>query len=85
MISSLDTKSTDPKLRFMTIVTSSRPLVWGELDVPLFGLSRDLAGIEITPPAGFSVVADPFHLWFIASHQKPALIHPKARPGGLAR
>ena len=83
MISSLDTKSTDLKLRFMTIVTSSHPLVWGELDVPLFGLSRDLAGNEITPPAGFSVVADPFHLWFIASRQKPALIHPKARPGAF--
>lgn len=67
----------------MTIFTSSRPLVWGEMDVPLLGLAHDLAGNQIAPPAGFSLVADPFHLWFIASHQKPALIHPKARPGAF--
>lgn len=67
----------------MTIVTSSRPVVWGELDVPLFGLARDLAGNDIAPAAGFSVVADPFHLWFIAHHRKPAFIHPKSRPGAF--
>lgn len=67
----------------MTIFTSSRPLVWGEMDVPLFGLARDLAGEEISPPAGFSLVADPLHLWFIANHRKPAFIHPKARPGAF--
>lgn len=67
----------------MTILTSHRPLVWGELDVPLFGLARDMQGGLIDPPAAFSVVADPFHLWFIANHRKPAFLHPKSRPGGF--
>ncbi|MES2657108.1 MAG: hypothetical protein V4689_00750 [Verrucomicrobiota bacterium] len=67
----------------MTILTSPRPLVWGELDVPLFGLARDLQGEVIDPPAAFSVVADPFYLWLIASHRKPAFLHPKSRPGAF--
>jgi hypothetical protein len=67
----------------MTIFTSSRPLVWGEMDVPLFGLTRDLSGAVLDPPAAFSLVTDPVHLWFIANHRKPAFIHPKARPGAF--
>ncbi|MEO5914689.1 MAG: hypothetical protein ABIS50_10680 [Luteolibacter sp.] len=67
----------------MTILTSPRPLVWGELDVPLFGLARDLQGEAIDPPAAFSLVTDPFHLWFLANHRKPALVHPKSRPGAF--
>lgn len=65
----------------MTLLTTSRPLAWGELDVPLFGLAKDLHGQTIDPPAAFSVVADPRRLWFVASHRKPARLHPKARPG----
>ncbi|MES2437801.1 MAG: hypothetical protein V4584_01955 [Verrucomicrobiota bacterium] len=65
----------------MTIFTSSLPLAWGELDVPLFGLGKDMRGTDLQAPAAFSVVTDPRHLWFIANHRKPALIHPKARPG----
>lgn len=67
----------------MTIFTSSRPLVWGEMDVPLFGLTRDLNGEVLDPPAAFSLVTDPAHFWFIANHRKPAHIHPKARPGAF--
>ena len=67
----------------MTIFTSPRPLVWGEMDVPIFGLDRDLSGAAVDPPAAFSLVTDPAHLWFIANHRKPALIHSKARPGAF--
>lgn len=67
----------------MTIFTSLRPLVWGELDVPLFGLEKDLHGVALQTPAGFSVVADGQHLWFIANHRQPARIHPQARPGAF--
>ncbi len=65
----------------MTVFTSPRTLKWGELDVPLFGLAKDLRGTPVDPPAAFSLVADPVHFWFIASHRKPARLHPLARPG----
>lgn len=65
----------------MTIFTTEQPLVWGELDVPLFGLQRDWHGTPLAVPAAFSVVRDPRSLWFIANHRKPAMIHPKAKPG----
>lgn len=67
----------------MTVFTSSRPLVWGELDVPLFGLDKDLKGVPVQVPAAFSVVMDTRRLWFIANHRQPALIHPQARPGAF--
>lgn len=67
----------------MMIFTSSRPLVWGGLDVPLFGLTKDLAAATLDPPAGFCLATDPTHLWFIAHHRQPALLHPMARPGGF--
>lgn len=67
----------------MTIFTSPRPLVWGELDVPLFGLNTDLSGTALQVPVGFSVVEDGRHLWFIANHRRPARIHPQARPGAF--
>lgn len=49
--------------------------------MPLLGLANDMAGNALQPAATFSLVADPRHLWFIASHRQPARIHPKARPG----
>ncbi len=67
----------------MTIFTSPRPLVWGGLDVPLLGLEKDVHGVALQTPAGFSVVADGRHLWFIANHRRPARIHPQARPGAF--
>lgn len=70
-----------PKIHGMTIFTSPRALVWGELDVPLFGLAKDLHGNPLQVPAGFSVVTDPAYLWFIANHRQAAFIHPQARPG----
>ncbi len=67
----------------MTIFTSLQPMAWGALDVPLLGLESDLAGTAVDPPAGFSLVTDPTHLWFVATHRKPAQLHPDARPGGF--
>ena len=68
-------------LRGMTIFTTSRALDWGGLDVPMFGLAKDLHDTPLDPPAGFSLVADPQYLWFIASHRRPARLHPEAKPG----
>ena len=67
----------------MTIFTSPRPLVWGELDVPLFGLEKDLLGAVLKAPVAFSVVSDLRCLWFIVNHRTPARIHPQARPGAF--
>jgi len=67
----------------MTIFTHSQALVWGEMDVPLFGMAKDMKGEPLGVPAAFSLVADPQHLWLIGNHRRPALIHPKARPGAF--
>lgn len=67
----------------MTIFTSPRPLVWGELDVPVFGLDKDLQGRALDPAAAFSVVTDDRYLWLIANHRRAALLHPKARPAAF--
>lgn len=67
----------------MTVFTSPRQLIWGELDVPLFGLQKDWGGTLLEIPAAFSIVADPRRLWFIANHRKPAWLHPQARPGAF--
>lgn len=65
----------------MTVFTSPQRLIWGALDVPLFGLAKDIDGIFLQEPATFSLVVDAQHLWFIASHRKSAKLHPQARPG----
>jgi hypothetical protein len=65
----------------MVILTSPQPLVWGALDVPLFGLATELNDQLLTIPASYAVVMDPRHLWFIGNHRRPASIHPLARPG----
>lgn len=72
-----------PNIHPMTVFTSSRPLVWGEMDVPLFGLNKDVHGVPLQVPAAFSVVMDTRCLWFIANHRKPARLHPRARPGAF--
>lgn len=65
----------------MTIFTRERPLIWGELDVPLLGLEKDWQGAALQPPAAFSLVRDGRMLWFIAHHRRAAELHPQARPG----
>ncbi len=65
----------------MTIFESEKSLVWGELDVPLLGLGVDWFGRRVEPAAAYSLVKDPRYLWFIASHRRPAQLHPQSRPG----
>lgn len=67
----------------MTVFTSHRQLIWGELDIPLFGLKNDLKGGAMEIPPAFSLVTDSRHLWFIANHRRPAYVHPNARPGAF--
>lgn len=67
----------------MIIFESPLQLVWGELDIPLLGLAKDLVGAPVEPPAAFCLATDPQHLWFIANHRRPAQIHPQARPGAF--
>ena len=67
----------------MTVFTSPTPVVWGEIDVPMFGLGRDWYGEVFQPAAGFSLVVDEYRLWFIANHRKPAELHPQSRPGAF--
>jgi hypothetical protein len=67
----------------MTIFTSADPLVWGGLDVPMFGLGKDWDGGGFEPPAGFSLVMDSQRLWWLANHRRPAELHPKSRPGAF--
>lgn len=65
----------------MTVISSAAPLVWGELDIPLFGVARDWYGCEASPQAGFCVAVDSCMLWLVACHGKPARLHPASRPG----
>jgi hypothetical protein len=65
----------------MTIFTSGRPLQWGELDVPMLGLEKDWFGNPLQPPAAWCLAMDQRRLWFIAHQRRPAMLHPKARPG----
>lgn len=65
----------------MTIFTSARPLMWGELDIPLLGLEKDWHGVPVQPPAAYSLAMDDRRLWFIAHHRRPVSLHPHARPG----
>lgn len=65
----------------MVIIRSSEVLVWGALDLPLLGITRDWHGRSLDPPAAFSLAVDPGHLWFIGGHGKPAELHPDALPG----
>lgn len=65
----------------MIVFNSPRPLQWGALDVPLLGIGKDWHGSPFDPGAGYALAQDGQRLWFIASHTKPARIHPSARPG----
>lgn len=67
----------------MTIFTHPTAFQWGELDIPMFGLVTDFDGAPVHPPVGFSLATDTQRLWFIASHQQPAELHPRSRPGGF--
>ena len=65
----------------MNCVCYKKRLVWGELDLPLFGVSRDWGGKSASNPPSWSLAQDPDRLWFVAAHGQPARLHPQARPG----
>jgi hypothetical protein len=65
----------------MQIFTSEKPLSWGKLDVPLFGLTKDWFGSTLEEPSTFSLVQDSEFLWFILLFPKTASIHPDSSPG----
>jgi len=65
----------------MTVIRCTKPLVWGEIDLPLFGLRKDWYGNEVMPQAAFCVAVDSRSVWFLASHGKAARLNPAARPG----
>lgn len=65
----------------MKIYHSTAPLSWGDLSLPLWGLTQDLAGHSLCSPLMFSIAFDVERLWFVAAGKTPAQIHPQARPG----
>ena len=67
----------------MTVFSCDKPLEWGSLDLPMFGIARDIDGAAVDPPAGFSLAADGRRLWFVAHHRAAATLHPQARPGSF--
>jgi hypothetical protein len=67
----------------MIVFESPAPLAWGELDLPVSGISRDWTGAEISPAPLFSLAMDRERLWFVAGHARPAALHPRARPGAF--
>lgn len=65
----------------MICVRCEKPIRWGELDLPLFGIDRDWGGNPVEPALAWSLAEDGERLWFVASHGAPARLHPQARPG----
>ncbi|MES2982742.1 MAG: hypothetical protein V4727_10545 [Verrucomicrobiota bacterium] len=64
----------------MQIFTSETPLSWGQLDLPLCGLTEDWFGKPLDKPSTFSLAMDPKSLWFIGIFPSTANIHPAASP-----
>ena len=58
---------------------------WGEIDVSLFAAAKDWYGDVLEAPVGFSFAVDEESFWFIASHSRPARLHPEARPNQFTR
>jgi hypothetical protein len=79
----LDAETSCGKSKGMVIFRISKPIVWGELDVPLVGIVRDWFGAPLSPPAGYSLAMDERRLWFLAHHRRAADLHPRARPGAF--
>jgi hypothetical protein len=59
------------------------PLVWGELDLPVLGMTSDWHGVALNPPLGFALAADAASLWFVATRQAPATCRHGAEPGSF--
>ena len=67
----------------MQLFTHDSPLEWGTIDLPLLGISGDWHGRPLNPPAAFTLASDESKLWFVATRQAPATIHPDAEPGAF--
>ena len=65
----------------MFIEHKKSPLEWGALDISLFGIEKDWYGERLEVPAAFGLAMDHRNLWFVATRQSPASLHPDARPG----
>lgn len=70
-------------IRFMRLFQSDRPLAWGELDLPVLGMTSDWHGRALNPPLGFVLVTDTKSLWFVATRQSPATCRPGVAPGAF--
>jgi len=62
---------------------SDSPLTWGELDLPVLGMTTDWYGCSLNPPMGFAVAADTASLWFLATRNATAICRPGAEPGAF--
>lgn len=62
----------------MQFFTQEKPLEWGSLDLPLLGISADWHGRPLNPPVAFTLATDGANLWFAATRQAAATIHPEA-------
>ncbi|QTN30780.1 hypothetical protein HZ994_00025 [Akkermansiaceae bacterium] len=67
----------------MQLFTTETRLEWGSLDLPLMGISTDWDRRALIPPAGFALAADAEKVWFVATRQAPAKMHPGAAPGAF--
>lgn len=67
----------------VTIFQSDHPLAWGELDLPVLGMTCDWHGLPLDPPLGFVIAADSSALWFVATRQASACSLPGAGPGAF--
>ncbi|MGJ8644855.1 MAG: hypothetical protein ACSHX9_15715 [Luteolibacter sp.] len=67
----------------MKLFTTKNPLNWGELDLPLLGIGSDWFGNPLAPPLAFSLTADAENLWFVATRQSEACVHPDSSPGSF--
>lgn len=67
----------------MKLFTTEKKLSWGELDLPLLGISSDWFGAPLDPPLAFSLTADTKNLWFVATRQSEAFTHPASSPGAF--
>jgi hypothetical protein len=67
----------------MKFFQSANPLAWGQLDLPVFGMTSDWHGRPLIPPLGFVVAADAAALWFVATRPAPATCRPGAEPGAF--
>jgi hypothetical protein len=65
----------------MIIYQSPSPLEWGELDLPLLGITKDWDEKALNSPFAFSVACDSENLWFLAARQSSGTPHPNAKSG----